>query len=334
MVKSMFWKALNFPRFRLITLPTPLEKAKNLSKELNVELYIKRDDVMDLALGGNKARKLEFLIADALSKGCDTIITRGAYHSNHARLTAAAARKAGLEAHLVLYPPGEKISQGNIILEELMGAKIHPLESPEEADGYIENLKKELEAEGKKVYVIPGGGASAYGVLGYVVAALELLEQFYSIGKMPKYVVHATGTGATQAGLVLGFKLLGADVKVIGISISRTVEEEKERVRNLIEETKKLLEVDIEVKDEDIIVRDEYRFGGYAVISKEVVDTMKYVARMEGLILDPVYTAKAMYGLIDLIKRGIIEKESVVTFLHTGGTPIVFQKVEEITKYL
>lgn len=331
----MIWKVFSFPRYKLITLPTPLEKANKLSEELGIELYIKRDDVMELALGGNKVRKLEFILGDVLSKGCDTLITRGAFHSNHARLTAAAARKAGLDVYLVLTPPGTPELQGNVLLDKLLGAKIVYAKDYEEADNIMEELANELKEKGKKPYIIPGGGASPHGVLGYAVASLEIMQQLYSLGRKPKYIVHATGTGATQAGLVLGMKLIGADdVEVIGISISRKKNEAKERVYKLINETLKLLDVNVKIRLEDIVVFDDYIFGEYAAITKEVVETMKLIARKEGLILDPVYTAKAMYGLIDLAKKGYIERNSTVVFIHTGGTPIPFQVSKAIEKYL
>jgi len=319
----------------LITLPTSLEKANKLSEELGIELYIKRDDVMELALGGNKVRKLEFILGDALSKGCDILITRGAFHSNHARLTAAAARKVGLDVYLVLTPPGTPELQGNVLLDKLLGAKIVYAKDYEEADKIMEELANELKEKGRNPYIIPSGGASPHGVLGYAVASLEIMQQLYSLGKKPKYIIHATGTGTTQAGLVLGMKLIGADdVEVIGISISKKKNEAKERVYKLINETLKLLNVNIEIRLEDIVIFDDYIFGEYAAITKEVVETMKLVARKEGLILDPVYTAKAMYGLIDLVKKGYIERNSTAVFIHTRGTPIPFQVSKVIEKYL
>ncbi len=312
-----------------------MDKAERLSKELGIDLYIKRDDVMELALGGNKVRKLEFLIGDALAKGCDVVITRGAFHSNHARLTAAAARKMGLDVYLVLTPPGTPDLQGNVLLDKLLGAEIVLTSTPEEADELMNKLAEELRERGRRPYVIPGGGASPLGVLGYVNAALEILEQMYSMGKRPRYMVHATGTGTTQAGLVLGLKLLGVDdIEVVGISISRRANEARERVYRLITETAKLLNVRIDMEPEDVTVFDDYVFGAYANVTKEVVDMMKYVARKEGLILDPVYTAKAMYGLIDLVEKGYIEKNSTVVFIHTGGTPIPFQMSKIIEQYL
>ncbi len=330
----MFWRIHDFPRYRLIRLPTPLEKAARLSRELGVELYIKRDDVMELAMGGNKVRKLEFILGDALSKGHDVLITKGAFHSNHARLTAAASRKAGLETYLVLYPPGTSELKGNLLLDTLFGAKIIEAKDSKEADKVMVELSRELEAKGRKPYVIPGGGASPHGVLGYVNAFLEILQQLLEHNTRPNYIVLATGTGATQAGLVLGARLLGVDTEIIGISVGRSAREGKEKIAELVNDTAKLLGSSIHVDPEEIIVFDRYTFGGYGVITREVVETIKYVALTEGLILDPVYTAKAMSGLLDLVSQGYIGKEGRVVFLHTGGTPIIFQYDDIVGKYL
>ncbi|PUA32529.1 MAG: hypothetical protein B7O98_07725 [Zestosphaera tikiterensis] len=330
------WRVLTMPRFKLTTLPTPIEKASNLSRDLGVNLLIKRDDVMELALGGNKVRKLEFILADALSKGADVLITRGAIHSNHARLTAAAARKAGLEAHLVLTPPGSKeVIQGNLLLDSLLGAKITYVENGEDADAVMERIAEELKSSGRRPYIIPAGGASEYGVLGYALAALEIIQQTLALNVRPKYIIHTTGTGATQAGLILGLKALGVDdVKVIGISNGRKASEEQARVLKLVNQASKAFNIEVKVTSDDVIVYDDYVFGGYGVITKEVVDTMKYVARTEGLILDPVYTAKGMYGLIDLIHKGEIRRNENVVFIHTGGSPITFQYVDNVLKWL
>ncbi|WFO74981.1 D-cysteine desulfhydrase family protein [Desulfurococcaceae archaeon MEX13E-LK6-19] len=318
-----------------MSLPTPLEKTVRLGKELGIDLYVKRDDVMELALGGNKVRKLEFILGDALSKGCDVLVTRGAFHSNHVRLTAAAARKAGLDVYLVLTPPGEPVFQGNVLLDRLFGAKILYASSYDEADELMEKIAGELRSRGKKPYVIPGGGASPHGVLGYVTASLEIIQQLHELGRKPDYIVHATGTGATQAGLILGLKLLGLDdVEVIGISVSRKASEVKERVSKLASETAKLLKADISVEPEDVTVFDDYVLGGYGVTPREIIKFIVTIARREGLLLDPVYTGKAMYGLVDLVEKGYIKKNSTVVFIHTGGTPILFQLSSVIEEYL
>lgn len=331
----MIWKVLSYPRFRLASLPTPMERSIKLGKELGIELLIKRDDVMELCLGGNKVRKLEFIIADAIRKGCDVLITRGATHSNHVRLTAAAARKVGMDVYAVITPPGSMEVQGNILLDRLLGATLVPVERPEEADDVMRSIAEKLRSEGRRPYIIPAGGAFEIGVLGYALAALEILEQSTLLGVRPEYIVHATGTGATQAGLTLGLKLLGAeDVKVIGISNGRKASEVIKRLVELFNLTASMLGLDARASEDDFMVYDEYGFGGYGVITREVIETMKYVARTEGILLDPVYTAKAMYGLIDLVHRGVIKKGSTVIFVHTGGSPISFQYAGKIAEYL
>jgi len=331
----MLWKVLSCPRFKLTTLPTPMEKAQRIGKELGVNLYIKRDDVMELCLGGNKVRKLEFIIADALGRGADVLITRGATHSNHVRLTAAAARKAGLEVYAVLTPPGSLAPQGNVLLDKLLGAKLVAVEKAEEADDAMLRLAEKLRAEGRRPYVIPAGGASELGVLGYALASLEVLQQSLGLGFKPDYIVHATGTGATQAGLVLGLKLLGASyVRVIGVSNGRSRVEVLSRLVKLVNSTSELLGLGVRASEDDFVVYDEYTFGGYGVITKEVVETIEYVARKEGILLDPVYTAKAFYGLMDLVHKGVIPRGSNVVFVHTGGTPINFQYAAELSRYM
>ncbi len=331
MLGRIFYKK----RVKLTSLPTPLEYMENLSRRYRVHIYVKRDDVMELALGGNKVRKLEFIFADILSKKADTVITKGAFHSNHVRLTAAAAAKLGLETYLVLYPPIRPDIRGNLLLDALLGAKIVKAPSRGEADRVMEEIALELKKKGRKPYIIPGGGASPIGVYGYALAFLEIIEQMRSISRLPDYIIHASGTGATQAGLVLGRKLLAVqDTEVIGISVGPSSSDLRKRVSELATESARTLGLDVDVTPEEVVVRDEYIFGGYASITKQVVDTMKYIGRTEGLILDPVYTAKAFYGLLDLIEKGEIREESVVVFIHTGGIPITMQYPEELLRHL
>lgn len=333
--ENVLWRVLSFPRFKLITLPTPLEKAPQLGGKLGIDLWIKRDDVMELALGGNKARKLEFIIGHVLSQGYDTVVTTGALHSNHVRLTIAAARKAGLDAYAVLYkhlPSVEPVVQGNILLNNILGGNILYAESQSSVQELVHKLVNDLKAQGKRPYVIPAGGANEYGVLGYVLAAFEMLEQAYRHGIKPRYIVHASGTTATQAGLVLGLKLAGADeVKVIGISVGRSAKIMHERILELAASTTKLLGMDVRIRDDDIVIYEDYTFGGYGVITREVVETIKTAGLLEGLILDPVYTAKAMYGLINLVEKG--EIRGTVIFLHTGGIPVLFQYTSQLSNY-
>ncbi len=318
------------PRVSLTHLPTPLEHAPSMSARLGRRILVKRDDVMSLALGGNKVRKLEFLIGDAKEKKADTIITTGAQHSNHARLTAAAAVKIGLKPVLVLRgKPTEP--KGNLLLDRLLDADIRFTE--EQPDLAMTKVADELRLKGRTPYIIPAGGANAVGTLGYVNSAREILAQARQDGLRIDYVVHATGTGPTQAGLIIGFHVLNSKVRVLGISNGPDSLTGKQRVRNLIDDTIRLLGVRLSIPDEEIIVNDDYTCGGYGVINRDVVDAMAFAARTEGLILDPVYTGKAMLGMEGLIEKKIIIENSNVVFLHTGGSPITFQYDSEVSQY-
>lgn len=319
------------PRVSLTHLPTPLEHAQLISTRLGRRILVKRDDVMSLALGGNKVRKLEFLIGDAKEKNADTIITTGAQHSNHARLTAAAAVKMGLKPVLVLRgKPTE--SKGNLLLDRLLDAEIRFTD--EQPEAVMSNVAEELRSKGRTPYVIPGGGANPVGTLGYVNAAREILAQVSHDGLRIDHVVHATGTGPTQAGLIIGFHVLNSKVKVLGVSNGPDAYTGKQRVRRLIDDTLKLLGVELTIPDEEIIVYDDYTCGGYGIITRDVVEAMALAARTEGLILDPVYTGKAMLGLKGLIERNIIREGTNVVFLHTGGSPITFQYDSAVSRYL
>lgn len=319
----------DFPRYALSTFPTPLEQAPRLSKELGIKLLIKRDDVVELALGGNKVRKLEFLIGDALSKDYDAVITTGATHSNHARLTAAAAVKAGLRAYLVLTPPGNNEPKGNLLLDKLLGAEVVFTESDPVRE--MERLADDLREKGLKPYIIPAGGASPVGVLGYVEAAAELMEQVRALGKGIDYVVLADGTCAMHAGLLLGLRAIGVkEVKVVGISVGKAKGTARDTVRHLIDEASELLGIENPVRERDIVIVDDYVFGGYGNITREVVEAMKLAATKEAIILDPVYTGKAFAGMVDMARNGYFPKGSQVVFIHSGGAPIVFQYDEVI----
>jgi len=330
----VIWKLLSVPRFRVIKRPSPLEELSVLGRELGIRLFIKRDDLLEIALGGNKIRKLEFIFGDIVSKGYDTVITTGAYHSNHARLTAAFARKSGVDVYLVLTKPGSKDLKGNLLLDKLLGAKILHADNPDEADKIMNELAQELEKRGRKPYVISRGGAIPPGVLGYAYAVFELAEQFSELNVKPNYIIHASGTGATQAGLILGSKLAGLDAKIIGISVGRRSPELINRIYRLVEEGARYAGAEIRFTIDDVIVYDDYTEGGYGVISERVVNIIREVSLKETIFLDPVYTAKAVLGLIDLVERGVISRGSNVLFIHTGGTPIIFQYDNEIANYL
>lgn len=313
-------------RVHLCTLPTPIERPAGLQKLApSIDLLVKRDDVMELAMGGNKVRKLEFIMADAQSRGCNLVITTGDLHSNHTRLTAAAARKLGMRAILAMKGKRPDAIGGNLLLDFLFGADVRFFNvEKEEMPSIMDDLRKEQEAHGERCYVIPRGGASAYGVLGYANAVFELRNQLGDAAERLDYIVFATSTGATQGGLVLGTKLAGLKARVIGISVGRTGNEIASDVNRLVNEAADLLGVNPLISTEDVIVNDSYTCGGYGVVTREVTDLMETVAQREGLLVDPVYTGKAMLGLLSLAKEGYFPKGSHVLFIHTGGLPIIF----------
>lgn len=328
----MIWKVLSYPRYKLITLPTPFEKSTTLGRELGLELYFKRDDVMELGLGGNKARKLEFILADAIEKNCDVLVITGPTLSNCVRLTAAAARKAGLDVYAVITPPGHPELKGNMLLNMIYGVKHTFVDSKEKAETAVEEISRNLRSMGRKPYIIPEGAASEIGTLGYVLAGFEIMDQCLKMNFKPKYIVHSTSTGATQAGLVLGLRLLGIkDVEVIGIADGTPLKEIASKAEELYNSAARLLGSDLKIKAEDFVIYEEYGFGGYGVISKEIIETIVHVARKEGILLDPVYTGKAIHGLIDLAYKNEIRGNTV--FIHTGGTPLIFHHEEYFANY-
>lgn len=313
-------------RIHLCTLPTPVEKPMGLQTLApTIDLLVKRDDVMELAMGGNKVRKLEFLMADARSQNCDVVVTTGDLHSNHTRLTAAAARKLGMKAVLAMKGKKPNSIQGNLLLDLLFGADVRFFDvERKDLPSIMEEIRREQEAEGYRCYVIPRGGASAPGVLGYASAVFELRKQLGDAAEKLDYIVFATGTGATQAGLLLGTKLSGMRARVVGISAGRSESEIGTDAKRLVEETAQLLGISVQLSPDEIIVNDSYTCGGYGVVTREVTDLMETVAQREGLLVDPVYTGKGMLGLLGLAKQGYFPDGSHVLFIHTGGLPIIF----------
>jgi len=288
-------------------------------------LLVKRDDVMELAMGGNKVRKLEFLMADAQSKKCNVTITTGDLHSNHARLTAAASRKIGAKPILLLKGKRPGVVAGNLMLDYLFGAEVRYFDGErKDIPSEMERIREEVERTGARCYMIPRGGASAHGVLGYANAIFELKEQLRDNAEKLEYIVFATGTGATQAGLLLGAKLANLKAKIIGISAGRPASEITSDVKHLVADGANLLGTRVDIPSADIIVDENYTCGGYAVVTKEVTDLIETVARKEGLLVDPVYSGKGMLGLFGLTAKGYFPKGSHVLFIHTGGTPIIF----------
>jgi len=312
------------PRIPLANLPTPLEAVSRLAEALDLkELLLKRDDLTGLAMGGNKARKLEFLMAEARSTGADVVITTGGVQSNHARMTAAAASRLGMKAILFLTGKTPERWQGNLLLDTLLGAEVH-LIGPQEFDEVAEQMAEELRAQGHRPYIIPIGGSTSLGCLGYVWAVRELKEQLEAMGKSIRWIVHASGSGGTQAGMALGVKLFAPEIQVIGISIARPAPAFRERIASIASEAARRIGEVEQVASEEIWVEDAYIGPAYGVPTPEGNAAVMLAARREGLLLDPVYTGKALAGLQDMVHKGIIPREDPVLFWHTGGTPALF----------
>lgn len=315
------------PRFHLAEFPTPIHHLKALSKACNgPALYMKRDDLTSLGMGGNKTRKLEFLIGEALEQGKDTLVTAGGIQSNHCRLTAAAARKAGLDCHLVLNGTPPENPNGNLLLDKIFGATVHYCDR-KVRDERLDQVADELAAMGKKPYVIPVGGSNSTGSVGYVNAVLELSEQLEEMQIKPDAIVFATSSGGTQAGLTLGAKLTGFKGEVLGISIDQTKTGDEPfppLLAEIANATSRRIGSDIRLKEEDFSLNCDYLGAGYAMPGELEFNAIRDLALHEGILLGPVYTARAMGGLMDLIKKGCFTKEQTVLFWHTGGTPELF----------
>jgi L-cysteate sulfo-lyase len=319
-----------FPRVKLAHLPTPLEPMARLSKHLGgPHLWIKRDDCTGLSTGGNKTRKLEFLMGDAMRQGADTVITQGATQSNHARQTAAAAARLGFECHILLedrtgFATREYTQNGNVLLDRLHGAHISKRAAGADMNAEMETVAGELRAKGKKSYIIPGGGSNPTGALGYANCALELVAQANEMNLRIDHIVQATGSTGTQAGLVAGLCAINAHIPVMGISVRAPKQKQEDAVYELAVKTAELVGAPGAVKREHIAANSDYVGQGYGIPTEGMVEAVTMVAQQEGILLDPVYTGKAMAGLIDLVRKGAFEKDSNVVFLHTGGSAGLF----------
>lgn len=315
------------PRIKLASLPTPLEEAPSLSAYLGgPRILFKRDDITGLAFGGNKVRKAEYLMGEAVDRGCDVVITVGAVQSNHARAIAAAARRLGLDAIVVLNGEEPRERQGNLLLDSILGADIRIINTDDNyvIMGIVEDIARDLRRQGRTPYVIPLGGSTPLGAAAFANAGLELLEQLNGRGIRADAIVHASGSGGTQAGLYTAMKVTQSGIRVQGISVGPTQEVVTSRVRGLAEELVTLLRLDWKPHPDDIVVTDEYVGERYAVPTPACLDAIRLVARTEGILLDPVYTGKAMAGLVDMVRRGQFGPDQSVVFWHTGGQPALF----------
>jgi len=323
----------NLPRFHLAEFPTPIQYLETLTKKYNgPDIYIKRDDVTSLGMGGNKTRKLEFLIGDALTQQKDTLVTAGGIQSNHCRLTAAAAKKAGLECHLVLNGSPPKIANGNLLLDKIFGANVHYCDR-KDRDKRLFQVADELEKEGKRPYVIPVGGSNSIGAVGYVNAMLELATQLKDRKIKFDAIVFATSSGGTQAGMTLGAKITGFKGDVLGISIdqNKTGSDPFPPVlAQITNTTAQRIESDIQMTEPDFSLNCDYLGAGYAMPGDLEFNAIRDLSLLEGILLGPVYTARAMGGLLDLIQKGYFTKGQTVLFWHTGGTPELFAWAEKL----
>jgi L-cysteate sulfo-lyase len=323
-----------FPRFPLAHLPTSLEPLDRLRAEIAKDrggprLYIKRDDCTGLALGGNKTRKAEFLIGDALRAGATTIVTEGGLQSNHVRQTAAAAAKAGLTCHLVLdhnVPIGTAIyrENGNLLLDRVLGAVVHLCAAGEARADAIARLLPSLRVKGEVPYYIPTGGSNETGALGYAAAALELLHQAKDSGIAIDRVLFATASGGTQAGLVVGMTMAEARVEILGIDVENEADALLADVRRIAAACADKVGLKAALRDDAFQIRSGYAGAGYGVPTPGMLEAVSLLARLEGIILDPVYAGKAMAGLIDLVRTGVFASDETIVFVHTGGMPAMF----------
>ncbi len=325
-----------FPRIMLAHLPTPLEHMPRLSEHLGgPEIYVKRDDCTGLATGGNKTRKLEFVMADALEREADTVVTVGAVQSNHVRQTAAAACKLGLRCEVLLEHrienPTETYAQsGNVFLDKLFGANIREYPAGTDFDKAMLDVADEVKASGGSPYIVPGGASDRVGALGYVNCAMELLGQSNEQGLIIDHLVTATGSAGTQAGLIVGLKAMGSDMPLLGIGVNAPKDIQEQRVFDLACDTADYIGAKGVVSRGDIVANCDYVGDGYGVPTKSMNDAVLLLARLEGLLFDPVYSGKALAGMIDLVTNGYFEGAKNIVFLHTGGSAALFAYADQL----
>jgi len=321
----------------LTNLPTSFYKMANLTEILGgPDIYIKRDDVMDLAHGGNKTRKLEYVFADALSKGTDCVITMGGIQSNHVRQTISGAARLGLESHAILNIPVPEMKDalsmsGNYLMDVIMDGKIHIVDgSDDDCIAKMQSVKDDLIATGKTPYMVPMGASDGIGSLGYMACARELMIQWENAEVTPSHIFVGTGSCGTHGGLLAGLKYFGnKTTKVIGVSVSQIEERKVADVKDILKQINDVIELpDGLINDDDIIVKDSYYGKAYAYPTEEANEAVKLLAKTEGILLDPVYTGKCMAGMIDMIKKGDLDDARDIVFLHTGGAPALHPYAE------
>ncbi len=325
---------MNFTRFArrgYLQGATPIEPMARLSEALGgkVNLYVKRDDLLPGAAGGNKTRKLDFCIADALEKGADTIITCGAIQSNHCRLTASWSAKEGLDCHLVLE---ERVAgsykedgSGNNFLFELLGVKSkRVVAGGSDMLAEMEKTEAELKAQGRKPYIIPGGASNPIGALGYAACAEEMMHQLNDMGLRIDHIIVPSGSAGTHSGMVVGMNGTNANIPISGMNVSRPKDVQEEIVLGLAQQTAELLGVKGGVSAQDVVCYADYVGPGYSLPTESMIEAVKLFAMQEAILLDPVYSGKCAAGLIDLVRKGVFQEGSNVLFLHTGGSPALY----------
>ncbi len=326
----------DFPRVPLAHLPTPLEHLPRLSKHLGgPDIYVKRDDCTGLATGGNKTRKLEFSMGEALQQGADTILTVGAVQSNHVRQTAAAACKLGLKCevlleHRIAKPSKTYTESGNVFLDRIFGANLRDYEGGTDFDAVMVELEDEIRSEGGTPYIVPGGASNPVGALGYVDCGIELLQQFDEQNLDIDHVVTATGSAGTHAGLAVGLRGSGSDMPILGIGVNAPQDVQEERVYKLACETADMVGAPGCVARDDIIADCNYIGPGYGEPTESMNEAVLMLARDEGLLFDPVYSGKALAGMIDYIRQGRFTAGQKIVFLHTGGSAALFAYADSL----
>ena len=323
-------KKLDFPKLNLITYPTPFRELKNLRKELGCKprLFMKRDDLTEIGLGGNKNRKLDYVMVEAVEQGADTVVTWAGIQSNHCRQTLAYARTLGMDCHLILNGTGDEPIQGNRFLFDVMGATLHFEPDEDKCPALCEQVVEQLRAEGKKPYYVPIGASVPLGSIGYIDSVREIAEQSAAIGVKPDCIFITSGSSGTQGGAEIGQRLYLPDCRVHGVAVSRWRAEQSAKVAAMCNEIAEFIDIPDRFTPDDIIVHDEYFGGKYAVPTPEGIEAIKLVGRTEGIILDPVYSGKTMSCLVDFLRKGMLDDKEAIVFVHTGGSPAIYNYVE------
>lgn len=320
-----------FPRLNLFPRPTPLQELRGLRQAIRCRprVFMKRDDLTRCGLGGNKNRKLDFVMAEAQAAGADAAITWGGVQSNHCRQTLAVARQLGIDCHLILNGHEPAVRQGNLLYYTILNAGLHFVPEPEAIAEKVDMLFSELAKQGKNPYIVPIGASVPLGALGYVESVTEAIEQGKSLGVTFGHAFVASGSAGTQAGIEVGAREMCPQMRVHGVSVMNDAERQKELVASLANGTYRLLGIGKSVNPEEVIVHDEYYGGKYGMPTEDGNNAIRLVAQTEGILLDPVYTGKAMSGMIDLLRKGQMDDCEAVLFFHTGGYPAIFAYADE-----